>query len=340
MSAIKGKGSNAGCAGIRRQPRWIFGCWNFAPGSDIGRPDPGSDAIIRNREKYPIIITHAMWAIGAADPDPAINMPDTPPAGSEQIIGRYLVNTKGFPTYVQNDRFMSIAALSNISTCTGQPTYRSTASTTFRCPFHMANRDAFEVKMRLRHPYPSQCMASITFSGIEIDTQAPVFLSSQVMLQDTSVITLGLNGLEWHGPNPVLITDMTVSISAPEDSPSAVGDIHNLEIGVRQLGKEGNSRAWMHSSGSPSPYGALIPASLIGTEVGRDVVFRYPIDGRALVLDESLQQVIKNPDQGQRGLILAPGEYVEVELQHKFNRERLNNEKLWMALHGCMLVQK
>jgi hypothetical protein len=146
-------------------------------------------------------------------------------------------------------------------------------------PFVLSARDTLIVSVQLQDAAnPSSAVpVSVMFTGIGELSRRPYMFSGSVDLDTVARTDLSTVDFRNDGIEPVVITDMTVSVSAQEDA-TTEGNINRLRINVRQVGN-GTNADWFVGPQTPPPPIPLMQATLCGVTTGRALVHEFPGDG-------------------------------------------------------------
>lgn len=285
---------------------------------------PGAPEVFRNGTEWPVIITHLTANVAA------FNGNDVPiDSRTLQNIGMYLKFHDHYymspPQQVQDSTGAYSQILSplptwqNTHSAPGEVTAGSAVNWRFPRPYILSTRDTLRVDVMTRTLSVSdpEYTVSVAFTGIGIVSRQPYFLSASRALSAAAVQTLDTERFTNDGAEPILITDMSVSVG----SVSLVeADTRRVYIGVRQLGN-GTNAAWFQSrldsiSLQPIPQDMICVSNLGALSGGRSVVHEFPVP-----------------------VIWEPGEGVDAVYAALEAGAQVNNRLFQVALLGYVAVQ-
>lgn len=292
------------CEGIVEEPRGFYDVIAVPPG-DPGTIAPGNPDVFRNGEQFPIRLTHMVAAMRAIDTvDAAYGDP-------RQIQRVGLRMTFHDQAYMGDSIPFAPLPLWANKVCTSVDVLTlGTASWRFDRPFILSARDSMRVQVALEAAPAANNTRTITvsFSGIGILSRRPYFLSASAARSVAATTTLPTDDFRNDGTEPIVITDMTVHVSAESRNADPTGNITVARVQINQIGN-GSRAEWftgpldVNGTGNPLPE---CPAMLLGIDTQAvGVVHRFPGDGLIWEpgegIDIDLQGVNGGPAQGGQG---------------------------------------
>lgn len=268
-------------AGVLHEPRGYFDVIDL---NNDGNIVQGHPEVFRNGEQFPVRLTHmvaAMTRLDAAEP---------PQAQDERLVQRVGLRMEFHNQYYMNPEFLPIALWGNTVVAASQAITPATSSWMFPTPFVLSARDTLDVQVQLDAAPASPQRITVAFSGVGFLSGRPYFLSGDRLVTDGASTQLTTTAFRNDGSEPIIVTDGTVVVTAPEDSVDATGDIRAASLQVRQAGN-GTNAQWFR--GPTNPAIERMPAQLWGAWSGRAVVHTFPGDG----------------------LIWEPGEGIDLQVQ-------------------------
>jgi hypothetical protein len=147
-------------------------------------------------------------------------------------------------------------------------------------PFVLAVRDTMVVRVELQDTAPpaSAVPVYVAFHGVGALSKRPYIFTGSVLLADTSAVDISNPDFRNDGSEPVVITDLTVSVGGEVDNADPTGAIGRIRIGVRQVGN-GTQANWFSGPQNLVPPAPRPQATLLGLTTGRAVVHQFPGDG-------------------------------------------------------------
>ncbi len=282
----------------------------------------GSADAFRNGEEYPIQIRWMTLGLRYTD------TLDSGPT-DERLIQRIALrfNFHG-QDYMRNE--FVLAPLWHDKPVAGGTILTNGQSTwNFDRPFILSSRDAMRVQVQLdlapgASPPATRTM-TVGFTGFGLHSRAPYFRAGDLVLSDTLVGTLDPAAFRNDGDEPIVMTTMTVYVSAEDLSQDPTGDIRIGRVSVQQVGN-GTQAQWIQgpsvAPGGVGPGSELCPAVLLGSESGRALVHRWPPD-------------VDSPDGG---IYWEPGEGIQLQIQAADEIFEDSNLVLQVALLGSIIV--
>jgi len=286
--------------GITNEPRVFY---DTIP---LGLPfveEPSHPGTFRNGEDFPIRLTHmtmAMKRIATFQGQPVAIDPRTIQRVGVRLkfhdqyyMNRYAANP--INPAIERQLFVPATSWALDSVAPPELLAAGTAAWEFQRPFILSVRDTLRVDVQLDEA-PGAATAypvAATFTGIGVLSKRPYFFSGQIFVTDAQRATIDTDNFRNDGSEPVMVTNMTVSVSASLLDPNPTGNVNRVSIGVRQIGNGTNS-AWVAGPvNEPDISPDLVPAILLGQQSGNALVHRFP----------------------GHGLLWAPGEGISVEVQ-------------------------
>jgi hypothetical protein len=109
-------------------------------------------------------------------------------------------------------------------------------------------------------------------------SKRPYILTGQTQLTTLGSVDISSVDFRNDGSEPLIITDMTVSVSAEVGANDPTGAIGRIRISVRQVGN-GTQSYWFQGPTNLVPFAPYPQATLMGVTTGRAVVHQFPGDG-------------------------------------------------------------
>lgn len=280
--------------GIIHEPRAFFDVIELKQDGTI---TAGHPEVFTNGEQFPIRLTHLTAAVALFDQQ------DEPL--DERFIGDIGLRLTFHNQNYMNPQFLPVPIWSNKCVAASDVITDGTASWRFDVPFVMSARDTMlvDILATLATDETPQ-LPTVTLTGIGLLSGRPYLISGQQVLRSPQRTRLGTTFFRNDGGEPIIISDITVTISQPEDPLDPIGDIRSLALNIRQSGN-GTNAFWCQGPAT-LPAGELMPATLWGVTTGRAVVHKFPGDG-----------LLWEPGEGisvfTQALPLVPGQPVETE---------------------------
>jgi hypothetical protein len=225
-----------------------------------------------NGEDFPVRITHMVTSTRVTDFDRETGAL-TPAEDTIQQVGMQL---RFHDQFYMNETFVPIPCWGTQVNASSDVINPGTSSLRPWRPFVLSVRDALVVTLRaLVLTETGAIPAAVTITGVGLLSKRPYLFSGTVLLSTLAQTTIPPENFKNDGAEPVLITDITVNAAAGVDDTTAIGDLRNIEMGVRQIGN-GTNADWVVSAPSQPN---LCLGSLWGTYSGRGLVHQFPGNG-------------------------------------------------------------
>jgi hypothetical protein len=277
--------------GIIHEPRAFFDVIEVKPD---GTPTPGHPEVFKNGEQFPIRLTHMTAAVALFGQDQ-----EEPEVVDERFIGDIGLRMVFHNQMYMNPQFLPVPIWSNKAVAASDVITDSTASWRFDVPFVMSARDTLLVDvLSALATDEDQQLPTVTLTGIGLLSGRPYLISGQQTLVSPQRTRLGTTFFRNDGSEPMIISNITVTVSQPANELDPIGDIRSLSLNIRQTGN-GTNAFWCQGPDS-LPAGELMPATLWGVTTGRAVVHKFPGDGLIWEPGEGIDVVA-------RALPLVPG---------------------------------
>lgn len=234
-----------------------------------GAETDGTPDVLRNAEGFPVRITHMLASLAYFDQAGLVE--------NELEVQRVGVMLRFGDAHYMARVATALPIWSNEIVAAGAAVSPGTSSWRFTRPLKFAPQDALRVDAALEDAPASAIPAVVGVTGIGTRTKRPYFFSGELQLTAATVRTFAIDDFRNSSDEAVLLTDLTVSCSAPVLEVDPSGDIRRLRVSLRQLGN-GTGRDWVAGQ-PPNTLAGFVPASLLGVTTGRAVVHRFPADG-------------------------------------------------------------
>jgi hypothetical protein len=249
------------CTGVFSEPRWYYDEITVPDNQTIGVSNPDA---FKNGEAFPVKITHVLMSTRVLNAAAVVT--------DERLIQRIGVKLVFHGQEYMAGREFAVAPLwlnrpvaAPNSISFGQSAHH------FFDPWLLTARDTMRVQVQLVAVSGSGVRtAEVAFSGFGLDSRRPYWKSADVDLNDLVIHTLDSALYRNDGDEPIVMTDMSATLSADSLTNNPQGDISILRVQVNQVGNGTQSEWFKHaSSGAPSN---LMLAQQLGTMSGRIVV--------------------------------------------------------------------
>ncbi len=274
--------------GIITEPRAIFDQVTVDPDGQITAGNPG---VFINGEQFPLRLTHMLAAVrhlNNADPQVIDDQRNIQRIGLRMIFhDQFYMNRDFLPLTVWGNKV--VAASDVVSFNTSAWDFVANGQ-----PFVLSARDTLKITVQLNGADPDtgeDRTVNVVMTGFGMLSKRPYVLDGQVALADLVATNLSTVDFRNDGSEPIVITDMTVNISAAADAADPRGAISELSLNIVQVGNGSNAK-WFRGPATPINLPNM-PATLCGVTSGRAVVHEIPGDG----------------------LIWEPGEGITIETQ-------------------------
>jgi hypothetical protein len=259
--------------GIINEPRLFFD--EITLNSDRNIITSGQPEVFYNGEQFPIRLTHIVAAVRylTTDAQPSVANPlDVGRIGVRfQFHNQFYMNREPLPLTLWGNKV--VAAPEAFSAGNAHWDFVACGQ-----PLVLAVRDTFQIRVQLQDASdPSDAVpVAVAFHGIGALSHRPYILTGSVQLETTQPLDFTSPDFTNSGSEPILITDMTVTVGAAIDQSDPTGAIGRIRIKIRQVGN-GTQADWFVG---PQNINAPYPqATLLGLSTGRAVVHQFPGDG-------------------------------------------------------------
>lgn len=294
-------------SGILNEPRIYFDVISQSGSTTeiIG----GSPGVFINGEQFPVRITHLLAAQAYLDQDDKV--------ASELLIQQVGARLLFHDQFYMNAQFVPMPLWGNKVVAAPEPISLGNAHWDLvqnGAPVVLSARDTMIVTVMLNDASaPSLGGVPVNFcaTGFGMLSRRPYFMDSQVVLDDLSRTDFSTVDFRNDGLEPIIITDLTMTVSAEVQDTTPVGVIGRVSLNIRQVGN-GTGANWF--SGPQTPVAIpLMPATMLGLTSGRAVVHQFPGDG--LVWNPGDGMTVETQSRVQDGeaiLVLAMAGYLMV----------------------------
>lgn len=255
--------------GVFYEPRMYFDIVSFDGSS---QREFGGPSIFRNGEKYPVRLTHLLFAMREQD---NVSQQD-PVAGDERMVARYGLRIRQHDSYYMNADFPPLAIWQNVPSAPAQALSQGQSTWKFDKPFILSARDTMNVEALLE-PLTEQGTRKVTvaFTGYGLLSKRPYFRSaSRDLAQGVPATGFSTDAYRNDGAEPIAITEMTVFCANPDASTNPAGDIRAVRLRVRQVGN-GTNQWWTNGPLTPAA-NPWAPGTVWAPTTGRAVVHKLP----------------------------------------------------------------
>jgi hypothetical protein len=270
--------------GVLFEPRAYFNLFTLNGTQEV----PGNSEVFRNGEDFPVFITHLTASMAARN---RANDADL----DERLIQRVGLYLQFHDQYYMNapqqlggsgdGQVIQAAPLptwQNVNNGGPEALTRGTASWRFDKGAILSARDSLKIRTRLYSLPAAATPITVSFAGIGLISAQPYFFSGTVQASDLGWVDLDPTRFANDGAEPVVLSDMAVSVQAPTNSVDPTGDSRRVYVQVRQIGN-GTGAEWFRGPvnaltpgvGDLVPSNAL-PAILFGQKQGRCVTHQFP----------------------------------------------------------------
>lgn len=279
-------------AGVLQEPR---GYYDIIPMNQDGTVTQGTPEIFHNGEDFPVLLKHLVFAVAALDQDSNADDP--------RNIQRIGVNFRWHDQFYMNPAFNSAPAWVNTHNAGPEPVVFSTVDWKFDAPFIMSARDTLKIdcQMLVAPRQDEPFLLQVNFDGIGMLSGRPYVLSSQVEMPDQQETALPTEFLRNDGGEPIVVVDMTATLSVPNAEQDPAADISQVALNIRQIGAGTNAQWFQGPNNTGLP--ELIPAHLLGLSMGRVLVHKFPGDGMMLNPGEAFSVAAQSQVNGLKSIL-------------------------------------
>ncbi len=271
------------CDGVREEPRvWYDQVpLDFSVVNEDGIFNLDSDSFI-NGERFPVRMTHIVLSLGEqydAESDELIVDPTLP----IQLLEGVDLRICELDSYYMSESYVAVPAWMNKVSSSPTAMGDQGVSYTFDRPVILSSRDSMQVQISALFDTTSVGdfvgQATVSFTGIGVQSKRPVFMSSTVTVTDSKAISFNPSDLQNNGMEPVALVGMAFQqrTSVGTDSYRFTGSVRAWSIQCRQNGN-GTNANWFSTPKFPTAL-ARINASNLGVTSGPGIVHELPGDG-------------------------------------------------------------
>lgn len=287
--------------GVIEEPRFFFDQITLT--SILSKNDPNA---FLNGEEFPVRITHAIFGF---------RTPDSGAIPEERLLQKAGVRMVFHDQYYQSRQFAPVPLWASKVTTGPTALAQGFATYTFDRPVILSARDSLRVQVALEFEPDGAKRISVGVHGVGLQSKRPYFFQSYRDVGDAIPIVLPTGDFRNDGAEPIGLTDLVISVSAPTGDFVGAGDIRTVRLQVRQVGN-GTGRDWagtpvLQATGVPIPQ---MPAHLWGTTQGRAVVHRFPGEGLLWEPNEGVQMeaIALDTDAEDKNLLICLAGYVSL----------------------------
>lgn len=259
-------------SGVINEPRLFFD--EIPLNADPGVIVAGNPDTFYNGEQFPIRLTHMLAAVRYLESD------DQRAVANPLDIGRVLLRLQFHNQFYMNPTTLPLPLWGNKAVAAPEPFSFGNAHWDFvesGQPFILAVRDTMIVRVELQDAAApaSGVPVNVAFHGMGTLSRRPYIFTGETILTALGVVDLNTVDFRNDGSEPVLITDLTVTVGGEVDDVDPTGDINRIRISIRQVG-HGTQSAWFIGPQAAVPPIQRTQATLLGVTTGRAVVHRFP----------------------------------------------------------------
>lgn len=246
----------------------------ITPSPTAGVIVAGTPETFYNGEQFPIRLTHMLacmrYLTTAAQPAVANQLDVSRMALRLQFHNQFYMNPIPLPLTAWGNKV--VAAPEAFSSGNAHWDFIETAQ-----PYVLAVRDTMVVRLQLRDaaapstPVP----VTVTFHGVGMLSRRPFIFTGSVQLSTIDPVDMSTVDFRNDGSEPVVITDLTMTVGAELGANSPAGDINRVRLSIRQVGN-GTQAAWFAGPVAAVPPAPFMQATLLGLSTGRAVVHQFP----------------------------------------------------------------
>lgn len=286
--------------GVILEPRFFFD--EIAVPNDISSRGFSTEGVFKNGYDWPIQITKMIASLRYYGAD------GVTPITDERLLQRIGLRISSHGTDYMSREFNALPLWQSRPIAMTEIVAYGLSSCVHDAPWILSARDSMRVECALDASPGQQGGSrriSVAFTGYGLQTERPYFKAGSIELTDTVKAMIVPDRFRNDGDEPIVMTDMTAHVSAPDSSNNPQGDTRLGRIQVSQIGN-GTQADWFSG---PTPGAELMPISLLGTRAGRAVVHEFP---RPLIWEpgEGLQAEVAplaNTLNGTTSVVLALG---------------------------------
>lgn len=262
-------------SGVINEPRLYFD--EITPDANSTVITAGQPETFYNGEQFPVRITHMLASVrylNSATPQMVANQLD---------IARLALRLQFHNSFYMNPNPLPLTLWGNKVVAAPEAFSAGNAHWDFIAngqPFVLAVRDTMIVRVGLQDtaapatPVP----VDVAFHGIGALSKRPYIFTGHILLAAPGDVDISNPDFRNDGSEPVIITDLTVTVSAITGSSDPTGAIGRIRIGIKQVGN-GTQANWFSGPQNLVPPAPRPQATLLGLTTGRAVVHQFPGDG-------------------------------------------------------------
>ncbi len=259
-------------SGAINEPRLFFD--EIAPSPDAGVIVAGNPETFYNGEQFPIRLTHMVAAVRHLDSA-------TPQGVADPLeVNRLKLRLQFHNQFYMNPEPLPLTLWGNKAVAAPEAFSFGNAHWDFIAngqPFVLAVRDTLVVRVQLQDASPpsSAVPVNVAFHGIGMLSRRPFIFTGSVLLDSDGAIDFSTVDFRNDGSEPVIITDLTITVSGEVEDSDPTGDISRVRISIKQVGN-GTNAQWVIGPSAAVPPIVRAQATLFGVTTGRAVVHQIP----------------------------------------------------------------
>lgn len=259
------------CKGNYYEPRWLYNSVDLPAGGDV-LVDANT---FRNGERWPVHLTHILWAIRDRDSEAF--------STDEREIQNVACRLHGHDTYYQTVDYTLLPLWHTARVALPTPIGFGESSVYFLRPILLPTRAAMRCNVSLEQAELDGVTrrVGVSFHGQGNKSRQPRILGQQLLdlaAADSNTLITDIADFSNDGYEDIVLTSMSVFCSAPSNAVGAavIGNIRRARVALSMTGGSGNDFTLTPST-SPPIRGC--PASLLGVSGGRAIVHEIPQGG-------------------------------------------------------------
>lgn len=269
------------CTGRLYEPRLLYATLNLPVGGAIQRFDSN---VFRNGERYPLHLTHLVWAVRDRDYGASVST-------AEEQLQRVQARLTWHDSWYMGFDPMDLPLWQNQQgIAIPEPLASGAVTWRFLRPIELPTRAAFEVSCSLERTQleaDGTIPIAVCFRGRGIKSRQEFMFASRRSLGfgnangglDVNLQIVPVADFTNDGVEPIAITDMTISVGPQTLDTSPVGNIRLGRINVTMI-QGGTGTPFAQNRGTTSGAADVdCPAVLWGVSAGRAVVHVIPDGG-------------------------------------------------------------
>jgi len=257
------------CVGRLNEPRAYFDTVTVPETASTSEIFPGSSAVFRNNEDFPVqikwLVIGTNWLDGQNNPV------------DERFLARIGLRIRQHDHYYMSRQLVACPLWSNTLSTAPLSISNAGVTWTFTHPVVLSARDTFQVRVALTAAPVASRTVRVAFHGVGRLTSRPYFFESQAVLTNAVVTTMDTAPFRNDGAEPVDIQFMVANVSSEPSDADPTGDSRAATIQINQVGN-GTNADWIKGPVFPTPI-LRPPVSQLGCTLGRSIVHQLPGSG-------------------------------------------------------------